>query len=91
MGRQANGSFVITLLLLLAICCYSFTSHASAPKTDLLAYELQQAIDNKVKELKVPGMQVAVRSGDFYWSGTSGSTGFDSEEELAKDHNFSGW
>lgn len=88
MGRRLGGSFIVTLLVLLATGCYPPTSHAYAPKTNSLAHQLQEVLDHKVEELKVPGIQVAVRRGDFYWSGTSGTIGFKNKEGLAPDHVF---
>lgn len=90
MGRRLGGSFIVALLVLLAIGCYPPTSHAYAPKTDSLAHQLQEVLDHKVEELRVPGMQAAVRRGDFYWSGTSGTIGFKNKEGLARTM-FSGW
>jgi D-alanyl-D-alanine carboxypeptidase len=48
--------------------------------------ELQRALDNKVKELDVPGIQASVRAGDFYWHGTSGSIDLKKKEKLTAEH-----
>jgi D-alanyl-D-alanine carboxypeptidase len=55
-------------------------------KYDLLTNELQRVLNNKVKELDVPGIQATVRVGGFYWHSTSGSIDLKKEEKLTINH-----
>jgi D-alanyl-D-alanine carboxypeptidase len=48
--------------------------------------ELQQVLDNKIKELNVPGIQASVRVNDFYWYSTSGSIDLEKREKLTAKH-----
>jgi D-alanyl-D-alanine carboxypeptidase len=48
--------------------------------------ELQQVLDNKLKELDVPGIQASVRMGNFYWHSTSGSIDLKKGEKLTAEH-----
>jgi D-alanyl-D-alanine carboxypeptidase len=53
---------------------------------DFRSAELQQVLDDKVKELDVPGIQASVRVKDFYWRGASGSTDLKKREKLTAEH-----
>lgn len=57
-------------------------------KDQLLTNQLQQALDNKVKSLEVPGIQASVRINDYCWFSTSGSIDLGRNENLTTKHIF---
>lgn len=74
-------------MVLAIIFTYQTETHA-LDKGDILANNLQQVLDDKVKELEVNGIQASVRVNDFYWFNTSGSIKPDKKERLTTKNIF---
>ena len=74
------------LIVVIILCLYQTKSNAIDIKRDVLTNDLQQVLDDKVKELDVSGIQASVRVDDLYWYSTSGFIDLEKKEELTGKH-----
>jgi D-alanyl-D-alanine carboxypeptidase len=85
--------FLVSCTLSIAGCFFIRTDQGQINKKEfddsnenLCSAELQQVLDNKVKELDVPGIQASVRVNNFYWHSASGSIDLKKKESLTEKH-----
>jgi hypothetical protein len=73
--KMKKNAMLFFLICFFLICCRTDKRSISEKEFDdsnenynenLCSFELQQVLDNKVKELDFPGIQASVRVNDFY-------------------------
>jgi D-alanyl-D-alanine carboxypeptidase len=81
---KVTASLIVMLLFLVSL---STTAEVGEEKYEVRK-DLQQIIDDLAAASEVPGLQAAVRVGDFSWLGTAGAADLEGKTQLKADHVF---